>query len=242
LQMGMDLQAAGFSVLQVSYYRAPGQPAAFSRVPLETFDSALAWLRKQTGVDKRRIGVLGASKGAEGALITASRHMDIRAVVAGMPSAYQWAAFSWDGADVPGASWSLAGNDLPFLPYGAFDPAVGMASIYEGGLKDAAAHADAAIPIEASPAPVLLVCGKADALWPSCPMADMLKARDPRVTVLAYDDAGHAVFGPPLVADSPSLPVLASLGGSPGGNNAARGDSWPKVIAFLQGALGGARR
>ena len=237
LQMAVDLQSAGFSVLQLSYYRAPGQPVAFSRVPLETFDKGISWLKRQSAVDKRRIAIVGASKGAEAALVVASRHKEVKAVVAGMPSAYMWAAFSWDGSDQPGASWSLGGKDVPFLPYGEFDPGIGMASIYIGGLRLAGAHGDAAIKIERSPAQVLLVCGQADALWPSCPMADMLRARDHNVTILAYEDAGHAVFGPPLADDSKSLPLLASLGGSPDGNNRARKDSWPRVIAFLRGSL-----
>lgn len=238
LQMAVALQAAGFNVLQLSYYRTPGQPAAFSRVPIETFDRGLSWLKRQPGVDQHRIGVVGASKGAEAALIVAARHRELKAVVAGMPSSHQWAAFSWDGSDLPGGSWSLRGKDLPFLPYGAFDPASGVRSLYANGLANGGVNNKAAIRIERSPAPVLLVCGNADALWPSCPMAETLKQRDPRITILAYDDAGHAVFGPPLADDSKSLPVLASLGGSPSGNNAARKDSWPKVIAFLQRTLG----
>lgn len=238
LQWAVELQAAGFSVLQLSYYRAPGQSADFSRVPIETLERGLTWLRRQPGVDPRRIGVVGGSKGAEGALILAARRRDIRAVVAGMPSAYQWAAFSWDGRDLPGASWSLDGRDVPFLPYGPFDPEVGMLSLYANGLEARAAHEDAAIAIERSPAPVLLICGEMDALWPSCAMAEMLRQRSPRVQVLAYENAGHAVFGPPLADDSTSLPMLAALGGTPEGNNSARRDSWPRMIAFLRLALG----
>lgn len=154
-----------------------------------------------------------------------------------MPSAFMWAAFGWDGTDQPGASWSLGGKDVAFLPYGEFDPIVGTASIYVNGLKMAGEHGDSAIKIEQSQAQVLLICGKADALWPSCPMADMLQTRNRDISILAYEDAGHAVFGPPLADDSKSLPLLGSLGGSPIGNNQARKDSWPRVIAFLRNSL-----
>ena len=98
-----------------------------------------------------------------------------------------------------------------------------------------------ATPFGRSRAAVLLVCGQSDSLWPACPMAAMLKARDPRVTVFAYPDAGHSVFGPPL-DDPTKLGPLAALGGTGTGNNAARTDGWPKVIAFLKGALGDAYR
>ncbi len=237
LRMGRGLQEAGFAVLQVSYYRAPGQPEAFSRIPLETFDKALAWLRRRGDVDAARIAIVGASKGAEAALIVASRDRRLRAVVAGMPSNVVWPAFSWDGSDVPGSSWTLGGKDLPALPYGNFDPARGMASVYASGLGALADYPQTRIPIERSRAAVLLVCGQQDALWPACPMAEAIRQRDRRVRVLAYEDAGHAVFGVPLADDDRSLPALAGLGGSPQGNNAARKDGWPKVIDFLRSAL-----
>lgn len=237
MRMAQSLQDAGFNVLQISYYRAPGQPEAFSRIPLETFDRGIAWLAAREDVDPGRIAIVGASKGAEAALVMATRRADIRAVVAGMPSSVVWPAFSWDGTPVPGSSWTLDGQDLPSLPYGGFDPAGGMGSVYTSGLTAAAEHPDTAIRIEASSAPVLLVCGRADALWPSCPMAEMLQTRSQTVRVLAYDDAGHAVFGVPLAEGDEAISSLGALGGSPEGNNAARNDSWPQVIAFLREAL-----
>jgi hypothetical protein len=59
----------------------------------------------------------------------------------------------------------------------------------------------------------------------------------PSVSVLSYDDAGHAVFGIPVSKTDAHYKQLASLGGSADGNNAARADSWPKVVAFLADAL-----
>lgn len=239
LNMARQFQAAGFSVLQLAYYRGPGQPEDFARVPLETFDKGLAWLAAQKGVDPDHIAIVGASKGAEAALIVGARHREIKAVVAGMPSSFVWPAFSFRGIEVPGASWTLDGTDLPSLPYGAFDPQLGLMSIYANGLKAADEHADAAISIEKMAAPTLLICGEEDNLWPACPMADMLKERNPDITVLAYPDAGHAVFGLPLPEDSAKLLLLAQLGGSAEGNNAARKDGWPKVLKFLKEALSG---
>lgn len=238
LRMARGLQAAGFSVLQLSYYRSPGQPENFASIPLETFDRGLAWLKARKDVNAARIGVVGASKGAEAALIVGSRHPEVKAIVAGMPSAFAWPAFGFGGPPIEGASWSLNGVDLPSLPYGPFDPATGLLSIYANGLKDAGEHPDAVIPVEKARGAILLVCGMDDRLWPACPMADMVKTRAPRAQVLAYPDAGHAVFGLPLADDDAALPSLASLGGTPQGNNAARKDGWPRVIAFLKKALG----
>jgi dienelactone hydrolase len=231
------LQADGFNVLHLSYFRAPGQSEALVHVPVETFAKGLAWLSRQPSVDPGSIGLVGGSKGGEAVLLIASRTPSVRAVVAGMPSSVIWPGMSWT-APVEGSSWSAGGADLPALPYGRFAPPT-IGSVYENGLAKAAEHPDTAIPIEKSTAPVLLVCGEADTLWPSCPMARQLKARDPRVTVLNYADAGHAVFGPPVDPTSPGYPRLGALGGSSAGNAAARVDGWPKVLAFLHKALGG---
>jgi dienelactone hydrolase len=232
------LQAQGFAVLHLSYFRAPGQSPQLALVPLETFDRALAWVGRQPGVNGKVLAVVGGSKGAEAALLIGSRHPELKAVVAGMPSSVVWPGIDWQGQETR-SSWSLAGKPLPDLAYGTFTPPR-VASVYESGLTVLPFHPEAAIPIEKTSAPVLLVCGEADSLWPSCPMARQLKARDPdRLEVLAYPDAGHAVFGIPLPDGDPRMPGLAGLGGTPTGNNAARTDSWAKVTAFLHKHLGG---
>lgn len=237
-RMARALQEAGFNVLHISFFRAPGQSEALQRVPLERFTNGVTWLQRQASVDGKRIGLIGGSKGAEAVLLVASRTPLIRAVVAGMPSSVAWPAFGWTTGPVEGSSWTIDGKDVPTLPYGTFSPP-NLASVYASGLTKMNEHPEAVIPIEKSKAQVLLICGEADTLWPSCPMAQQVKARDgARVTVLAYADAGHALFGLPVDPASPSYKFLGSLGGSPAGNAAARVDSWPKVLAFLHKTLG----
>ena len=120
-RMAKALQAKGFAVLQVSYFAAPGLPAKLEFVPLETFDRALEWLKAQPEVDAARVGIVGGSKGAEAALIVATRHPDLRAVVAAMPSSVAWQGIDWNIMNMifnpPGGSWSLGGKPIPFLPY-----------------------------------------------------------------------------------------------------------------------------
>jgi dienelactone hydrolase len=233
------LQAEGFSVLHVAYFRAPGQSPRLALVPLETFDRALAWLSAQSGVDRSRLAMVGGSKGAEAALLVATRHPELRAVVAGMPSSVVWPGVDWERGVTTDSSWSSGGKALPALPYGGPSFSGGRRGIYDRGLAALPAHPDTRIPIERSPAAVLLVCGEADSLWPSCPMARQLKASDPaRVQILAYADAGRAVFGPPMAVSDPRYVRMAGFGGSNDGNAAARRDGWPKVVAFLHAQLG----
>jgi dienelactone hydrolase len=110
-----------------------------------------------------------------------------------------------------------------------------MAPILAGSLKTLPRHPGAAIPIERASAPVLLVCGEADTLWPSCPMARQLDERAsrhgrPAITLLAYPSAGHGAFGLPRPPGAKAAP-----GGE--GNDRARADAWPRAIAFLKSEL-----
>ena len=234
-RIAQALLAKGYSVLHLSYFRAPGQSQALVRIPLELFDDSLAWLARQPEVDRKRMAVVGGSKGAEAALLVATRNRAVKATVAGMPSSVIWPGFAWSGGPVEGSTWTRRGKDVSALAYGQFEGAI--ASIYTNGLKSLSAHPGTAIQIERATGPVLLVCGEQDTLWPACPMARQLQARAPsRVKVLAYDDAGHAVFGlPPQSQSAP--PGLAALGGSASGNARARADGWPRVLAFLHAAL-----
>jgi hypothetical protein len=238
------LQQEGFAVFQLAYFGAPGQSDALEAVPLELFDRGLDWLKAQPGVDPSRVAVMGASKGAEAALLVASRRPDLAAVVAGMPSSVVWNGVDWaSGGQSKRSSWSAGGKELATMPFGVWDQADGIISVYRPVADPArAAEANrAAIPIERARARVLLVCGEAETMWPACPMSRQVAARaaarsGPPVTVLAYKDAGHFVFGPPIPQGNPFYPRLGEYGGSPDGNAAARADSWPKVIAFLKGA------
>ena len=241
VRQAQALKAAGFSVLQLAYFGTPGEPDALVEVPLETFSRGLAWLKAQPRLDHRRIAVIGGSKGAEAALLVASREKAIRAVVVGMPSSVVWPGISY--SQTMQSSWTAAGRPLAFLPYAFGTDYRSIYGAYANGLKALAQHKDAVIPAERITGPVMLICGKADSLWPSCPMAEEISARlkaagfKQRVDLLEYDDAGHALFGPPVDDDDPRLPALGSLGGSAAGNNAARKDDWPRVLAFLKTAL-----
>lgn len=234
----------GLGALALAYFGAPGLPSTLENVPLETLQAGVDWVRQQPGMARRRLIVLGVSKGGEAALLLASRDARLCAVVAGVPSSVVWAGIDMAHPMVPVtvASWSQGGKSLAFVPYapGAFR---GVRDLYERSLPNA--PPEAVIPVEKIQGSVLLISGKADTLWPSTPMSEAVMARlDSRHfgyghQHLAYDNAGHAVFGPPLPADSPNMSRLAGLGGTPQGNQAARVDNWPRALAFLDSAFAG---
>lgn len=234
------LSKEGFTVIALAYYRLPGQPQRFELIPLETFTRAINWLKAHDEVDPTRLAIMGTSKGAEAALLIASRRSDIGAVVAAVPSQVAWQGFDWSFAPVNTSSWSEGGKPIPYLPI----KTVGWnGDIYGPSLTEAAKHPESAIPVERIAGPVLLLCGEDDKLWPSCPMARAVKARRDgaagalETTLLAYPDAGHFGVGPQLPAGADVPAMITMFGGSQEGNVAARADGWPRTITFLKQVL-----
>ncbi|MEQ1812151.1 MAG: acyl-CoA thioester hydrolase/BAAT C-terminal domain-containing protein [Terricaulis sp.] len=239
--MALALQREGFSVFQMAYFGAPETPDSLERIPLELFDRGLDWLSDQPNIDAQRLALVGGSKGAEAVLLIATRHPELRAVVAGMPTSVAWNGIDWaHGGQSEHSSWTSEGREIATMPFSSWNQAEGVISVYRSILDPAerAAAERAAIPIERGRASIMLVCGEAETIWPACPMSRALSARaaergGPQVRVLSYPDAGHLVFGPPIARDNAFYPRLAMLGGTVEGNAAARADSWPRAIAFL---------
>jgi len=78
------LHAAGLAVLLLDarcHGRSDGEP--FTSLPrfAEDIEAGLAWLRQQPEVDATQLAVIGHSVGAGAALLAATRHNEVRAVV-----------------------------------------------------------------------------------------------------------------------------------------------------------------
>jgi dienelactone hydrolase len=241
------LASHGFNALALAYFDPTdslggGLPDHLSLIPLEYFDTAIDWLGERRSVDANRVGVVGASKGAELALLLASRDPQLKAVVAYAPSSVVWAGLGTpsDSSGYFTSSWSENGEPVTFLPY---DFGGDQDDFYTGALADRDAAARAAIPAERINGPVMLVSGTDDQLWPSTYMADQVMARlrehGHRYTDrhLAYDGAGHAITFP----YQPTIQVASGglqLGGNPADTARAARDHWPRALRFLDRALG----
>lgn len=236
------IAAHGYVVLQLAYFDAPGLPKELGLIPLEYFKTAIDWLRAQPGVDPQRLGIEGTSIGGEVALVVASHYSEIKAVAAAVPSSVVWPGISQTHS-APPSTFTLAGKPLPFLPYGWSGPTTSIYDLYAKGLPAIGEHPDATISVEHINGPVILVCGEKDRIWPSCLMSEQvvhrLKAHRFKypVKLLKYAEAGHAAFGPPSSPGSDRIQKFAALGGTGEGNQAARFEDWPKVMAFMDAAL-----
>jgi dienelactone hydrolase len=204
------LAAHGYPVLALAYFREPGLPKNLERIPLEYFRHALEWMRQRREVDPQRIVTFGVSRGGELSLILAST---FRHLVHG--------AISYVGSDVA----IVSPNDLhqPAWTYRG-RPVLGP------------------IALDRIAGPVFAVGSGGDMLWPSGFYAQNieqdLRGHDRRDVTLVYPNAGHlvgeAVPGQPeLATTGNSIYGKLSFGGSPRADEAAREDSWPKLLRFL---------
>ena len=78
---GPALADSGFAILALPYHNHESLPDALEEIPLSYFDRAIAWTQHHPATDPDRLGLIGHSRGGEGALLVASRNDAVRAVV-----------------------------------------------------------------------------------------------------------------------------------------------------------------
>ncbi len=239
----------GIAVLAAAYFGVESLPSALCEIPLETVTAAGEWLRRRPEVMSGRVGLVGGSKGAELALLTATSYRQLFGPVAAVaPSCVAWFGVDLTGgvADASArSSWTLGGRPVPFVPY---VPGVGFerterglrsVGIYSAALEQADAVVAAAIPVERATGPLLLLSGGADAACPSTSMArtivDRMKAhgRGADVRHLDFPECGHVVVRPWAPGQAPPMPF--DNGGTPEALDAAHDVALPAVVQHLRG-------
>lgn len=254
-RFGPILARLGYAAVGLPYYspnwgdygppaKFPDLPGSFIDIRVDQLAELREALRSMAGVDVERFGLFGASKGAEFALIAASRYSWIDAVVAYAPTDVVWEGWGLETVEAEGtrSSFSFGGEPLAFMPYRGFvegllaGPEADLRAIHANGRID---HPDreaaARIPVEAYAGPLMLIAGGRDAQWDAAAAAEAIvatrQAAGLRTEALIYPEAGHDLVGDGGAREVPRA------GGTPQANAAARQDAWPKVVAFLQEAL-----
>lgn len=255
-RFGPVLARLGYAAVGLSYYSPDwgdyGPPPALPDLPGSFIDirvDQLGELREALSgfpdVDLDRFGLFAGSKGAEFALIAASRYPWISSVVAFAPSDVVWEGWGLETIEAEGtrSSFSFGGQALPFMPYRGFvegllaGPAADLRAIHENGRADhPLREAEARIPVERYGGALMLVAGERDALWNSGRMARHIVASRAaaglETEALIYPEAGHNIAGGHAhPEDDPRS------GGTPEADARARVDAWPKVLAFLERTL-----
>jgi len=239
----------GLATLALAYFGTTPLPAALVEVPLEYCSRAIDWLAGQQAVDENRIGLMGWSKGGELALLAAATFPEsIRAVAALSPSSVVWQGISGGGRLPKKACWSRDGQSLPYVPMRVgfltllkmiFGFKYSLLSSYGNSLTNTTAVEAARIPVENIAAPILLVSGSDDALWPAPQMCEQIVANLEQRghpysrEHVCYQRAGHAFRTPYLPSNKEQRRDRMLFGGRPDDNARACAESWEKVIEFF---------
>jgi dienelactone hydrolase len=219
------LASHGYPSLALAYFREPGLPKRLIRIPLEYFGAALVWLRRQPGVDPRRIVVFGISTGSIAAVLVATRYRELVNGVVG----YVPGAVVLPGEDFRSPAWTFRGRPIPFVSGRQLDP---FASRPHGAVLQPALING----------PLMLVSAGADNIWPSSDYAARLQGRlggiyGSRLVWLNYPYAGHVLGG--AIPYLPGGTVFedeqgtTDFGGTAEATADAKADSWPKLLSFL---------
>ncbi|MER6159703.1 acyl-CoA thioester hydrolase/BAAT C-terminal domain-containing protein [Streptomyces sp. NPDC001868] len=255
------LARQGMTALAIRWFGGPGQPPGICEVPLETFTAAVGLLRAHGAA---RVGILGVSKGAEAALLTAVRDPRVDVVVALSPTSLVWCNIGpgLDGEHRPyRSSWTWRGRPLPFVPLDdSWTPATPTNSASSATSATSAKSGDsgpvavrgwyecsertfaellpaAEIPVDRARADLLLMAGGDDAMWPSLPSAERLAERR-RAAGAPVRLIAHPDAGhrPRLPGESPA-PASPRFrhGGTPEADALLGATAWPHVLDALRG-------
>lgn len=246
------LASKGYTVFDLAYFNQDGVPNDLENIPLEYFYQSIQLLKKHTNSDKK-VTLIGYSRGAELALLLASEYDEFCAVIAGAPGAYITSGLK-NSIYAPIPSWTLNDEAKPYLkfqhrPRTMFPllkqwilrrPA-SFFGIWEDSLKKLDELEEKRIKVEQIKAPVLLLSGDRDQIWPASEFVNVIQSNLTDAKHIQYVEGGHFIAFPYALPHLPSNNyehvgggMIMYSGGSKKANAAAAKDSWPLICEFIK--------
>lgn len=219
----------GYSVLALAYFKYKNElPQELQRIPLEYIDEARKWLVSRDEVRKDGVIVVGWSKGAELALVLATDNPDnYKGVIAISPSSAVWPGIINNWSQQPSSSWTKEGKELSFISYKYPRNYKGIvADIYKESLLYTDNNESGFIAMQKLTAPLLLLSGSLDTIWPSDLMSEDMVRKIDKVKQECYH------YNYPLAGHL--LDERFALGGAKEENKKANEDAIEKMKDFLQ--------
>jgi hypothetical protein len=263
-EMAGSFAAHGFSSIGLAYYspgddwsntvrELPSLPRSFVDIPVDRLEEVYTWLKSRGDVDSDRIAIWGYSKGAEFALIAASKMPWVKTVAAIAPSDVVWQGWGPDviPLDSRRSSFSYAGKALPFVPNQDFPRELSGfqtgADIRfrrpqdKGRAASPAAAVAARIRVEDFKGSLLVAGGIEDQMWASGMMAQNIAERRAEMNLetvaLIYTDVGHMLkdkgWNPTTQYDVGAF----KTGGTPEANAKAQAEIWKETLVFFKREL-----
>ncbi|MEM0577387.1 acyl-CoA thioester hydrolase/BAAT C-terminal domain-containing protein [Flavobacterium polysaccharolyticum] len=168
----------GYAFLAIGYFGCKNTPAILDKIAIEDVHNAIQEASKNKKINKKKIAIVGGSRGADLALLIGSYYKNIKCVI-GLVSSH--AVFPGHTQEFNSSCWTFQGKQLPFVPVN--DEAVpflmkrDLRGTFEAMLKDSVAEEKALIKVENIKAPILLLSATKDEICPSTPMAEKIIRR-----------------------------------------------------------------
>jgi dienelactone hydrolase len=253
----------GYAALALAYFKFRHLPETLKNIPLEYFETAINWIKKQPNIKSDKLAVVGSSRGGELALILGSTFHQIKIVVAYAPSAFICGA-SGGFKEIGKSAWTHSGRPLPYIgddfslktviKYIKIGlcmltkrPIIPTNMWWPKYLKNKNLLEKTAIPVEKIKGPILLISGQDDKIWPSSLMSEMIINRLKKhnhpypYKHLSYKGAGHIVDLPDLPPEQyapkvrhPKIGFILDYGGNPKNGEYAAKEAWKEVLKFLK--------
>jgi dienelactone hydrolase len=256
------LASHGYAVLALGYFGMSGLPDTLESIPLEYFQKAMQWLKKQPQVNPNCIALWGVSYGGELVMLLGSTFpKEMQAIIAYVPSSLVYGGVP----DFNKPAWTFNNKPIPFMPMPTLEEIFNAAKegkvpfhkgtvedpqepllLYRYGLKKFSDFIEkSTIPVENIRCPILIFSGEDDKLWPSTLYADrIMKRLDEKNSNIErkhipFPGAGH-YFEIPYAPSAihpychPVVKFWCALGGTLEDNAHASISAWRDALAFLE--------
>ncbi len=168
----------GYAFLAIGYFGATGTPDTLQKIALEDIYYAIKVATKNKQVDKRKIAIVGGSRGADLALLLGSYYKNIDCVIAIVPS---HVTFPGNTNHFTTSTWTYKGKELSYVPVNEeavpFLMKGDLRGTFKAMLQDSIAEEKALIKVEKIKAPILLLSATEDEICPSTLMSEKMIER-----------------------------------------------------------------
>ncbi|MFB4212428.1 acyl-CoA thioesterase/bile acid-CoA:amino acid N-acyltransferase family protein [Shouchella sp. JSM 1781072] len=251
------LASEGYAVLALAYFGKEGLPKGIEHIPLEYVDHAFSLLESRMNVNQDKLAIIGHSRGAELALLYASNHTKVKAVIASGASSVIFSGMinfqptkksAWTYKQVPYEFYAV---EREFKDTVSFFRHLLLRKPYSGietmkaSLQDNERLALYSIPVQNIQAPIMLFAGTDDHVQPAELFLNRMKADlhnhaySEDNQFILHSGAGHfAAFPsslpnlPQTVEESNALMTL-TFGGTKKINADVAHQSWDETVTFL---------
>jgi uncharacterized protein len=168
----------GYAFLALGYFGCKGTPDTLNKISIEEVYNAIEVASKNKLINKKKIAIIGGSRGADLALLIASHYKNIDCVVSIVGSN---TVFPGHTNHFTTSCWTYQNKELPFIPVN--DEAVpflikrDLRGAFEAMLKDTLSADKATINVERIKGAVLFLSATKDEICPSTPMAETMIER-----------------------------------------------------------------